>query len=90
MKDLGELHPFLGLEVENVKDGILVSQVGYAKKIIERFGLKKSKRYSTPLDTNIKIKREEESLPLDPRLYRAFVGSLIYLTVTSCFHGWSY
>jgi len=39
MNDLGE-HHFLGLEVENVKDSIHVSQEGYAKKIIERFDLK--------------------------------------------------
>ena len=35
MKDLGE-HHFLGLEVENVKNDILISQKGYEKKYMYR------------------------------------------------------
>ena len=62
MKDLGEFHHFLGLEVENVKDVILISQEGYAKKIIDRFGLKESRRCFTCLDANMKIRYEEGSL----------------------------
>lgn len=39
MKDLGELNHFLGLEVEFVKDGIFISQMGSAKKIVNKFGM---------------------------------------------------
>ncbi|XP_043720816.1 uncharacterized mitochondrial protein AtMg00810-like [Telopea speciosissima] len=66
MKDLGELNHFLGLEVEKVNDGIFLSQKGYAKKLIERFGINSSKLCSTPLDANIKIRRKEE--PRKPHL----------------------
>nr|CAD1827361.1 unnamed protein product [Ananas comosus var. bracteatus] len=41
-----------------------------------------SKRCSTPLDNNIKLRREEGKLLPDPQPYRALVGSLIYLTIT--------
>ncbi|XP_043714849.1 uncharacterized mitochondrial protein AtMg00810-like [Telopea speciosissima] len=82
MRDLGELNHFLGLEVEKVNDGIFLSQKGYAKKLIERFGINSSKLCSTPLDANIKIRRKEGKLLSDPHHYRALVGNLIYLTIT--------
>jgi len=82
MKDLGELSHFLGFEVSSLKGGIFVSQQSYAKKLVGRFGLNQSKWCSTPLDTNIKLRREEGKLLPDPRPYRALVGSLIYLTIT--------
>lgn len=47
---------FLGLEAVYVNDGLLVSREGYAKKIVERFDMNASKKCSTPLDTNIKIR----------------------------------
>jgi len=59
-----------------------VSQQGYARKLVGRFGLNQSKWCSTPLDTNIKLRRDEGKLLSDPRPYRALVGSLIYLTIT--------
>jgi len=82
MKDLGKLSHFLGLEVSSLKGGIFVSQQGYAKKLVGRFGLNQSKWCSTPLDVNIKLRHEEGKLLPDPRPYRALVGSLIYLTIT--------
>lgn len=82
MKDLGELSHFLGLEVKYVKDGIFLSQESYARKLVDRFGINTSKHCSTPLEPNIKIRRDEGKLLPDPRPYRALVGSLIYLTIT--------
>jgi len=40
MTDLSKLHHFLGLDVDNMKDGILVSQEGYAKRISGILSLK--------------------------------------------------
>ncbi|KAK8940855.1 hypothetical protein KSP39_PZI009825 [Platanthera zijinensis] len=50
MKDLGELHHFLGLEVERKESGILICQKGYAERIVNRFGLIEGKTCSTPMD----------------------------------------
>ena len=82
MKDLGELSNFLGLEVKSVMDGIFLTQEGYAKKLVDRFGMKTSKKCSTPLDANAKIKSKEGSLLLYPRPFHALVGSLLYLTIS--------
>lgn len=82
MKRLGQLSHFLGLIVENMKDGIFVTQKTYAEKLVERFGIKESKQRSTPLDANIKLKHNEGTLLPNSKLYRALVGSLLYLTIT--------
>lgn len=62
IKKFGELYSFIGLEVINMKNGIFVSRESYAKKLVERFGLNQSKKCSTPLDVNKKLRREEGSL----------------------------
>ncbi|CAM8959925.1 unnamed protein product [Rhodiola kirilowii] len=81
MKNLGELSHFLGLEVKNL-DGILLSQEGYANKVIERYKLKFSKKRSTPLDTSEKLRRTEGAPLPDFITYRSLVGGLLYLTIT--------
>ncbi|XP_060211792.1 uncharacterized protein LOC132639357 [Lycium barbarum] len=46
------------------------------------FGVKQSKKCSTPLETSTRLRHEEGSLLPDPKPFRAFVGSLLYLTIT--------
>ncbi|KAG7564277.1 Reverse transcriptase RNA-dependent DNA polymerase [Arabidopsis suecica] len=82
MKKLVELNIFLGLEVEKVKNGIFVDQQGYARSIVEMFRVHDGKTRTTLMDVNIKLKRDEGSLLPDPQPYHAFVGSLLYLTIT--------
>ncbi|CAL9095777.1 unnamed protein product [Musa acuminata var. zebrina] len=82
MKDLVEFNIFLGLEVMNTKEDIFISQTSYTKKYIERFRINKSKKISTPLDANIKLRCNDGKLLSDPRSFHTFIGSLIYLTIT--------
>ena len=51
---------------------------GYPKKIIERFVLKESKRCSTPLIANMKIRREKK----ESSFGSSTLSGLIYLTIT--------
>jgi hypothetical protein len=39
LKDLGQLHYFLGIEVQKVKDGIHLAQTKYASNILRRVGM---------------------------------------------------
>ncbi|XP_047340191.1 uncharacterized mitochondrial protein AtMg00810-like [Impatiens glandulifera] len=82
MKKLGELGTFLGLQIENFDKGLFVSQINYAKKLVEKFGMTDGKKSYTPLDINPRLSRDERTCLPDPRPYRALVESLIYLTIT--------
>ncbi|KAL0458198.1 UNVERIFIED_CONTAM: Retrovirus-related Pol polyprotein from transposon RE1 [Sesamum latifolium] len=75
MKNLGELSHFLGLEVKSMKYVIFLSQEGFAMKLVTKFGVDLSKKCSTLLDVNIKLRRDAGSLLPDPRPYRALVDA---------------
>jgi hypothetical protein len=55
LKDLGNLHYFLGIEVKKVKDGIILSQGKYANDLLKRVGMIMCKPASTPLARNQKL-----------------------------------
>ena len=79
---VGELSYFLGLQVKQLDDGITVSQSTYAKNIIKRFGMQTSKTANTPMSTTTKLSRDDDGKPVDEKLYKAMIGSLLYLTAS--------
>ena len=52
MKDLGELHFLLGLQIRRDRRAgtLLVSQEEYVRRVVDRFGMTSSKAIGTPLD----------------------------------------
>ena len=70
MKDLNELHYFLGIEVIRTPVGILISQRHYVLNLLYKFGLTDCKPVSTPLDRNLKIDADSGTAVCDPRKYR--------------------
>jgi hypothetical protein len=84
LKDLGELHYFLGIEVNKISDGILLSQSKYAMDILQRARMAKCKPVSTPLSTSEKLSAHVGELlgPQDATNYQSIDGGLQYLTLT--------
>jgi hypothetical protein len=82
MKDLGHLTYFLGLEVHSRDHGLFLNQHKYIQDLIELAGLKDATAVDTPMEVNVKYRKDEGDLLPDPFLYRQLVGSLIYLTIT--------
>ena len=84
LKDLGNLHYFLGIEVQRDKQELLLSQEKYAQEILSRVGMIKCKAAPTPLSTSEKLSSHEGELlgPEDSTRYRSIVGALQYLTLT--------
>jgi hypothetical protein len=84
LKDLGDLHYFLGMEVKRTKDSLLINQERYATDLLKRVAMKNSKPVNTPLSSSEKIYvYEGEKLgPEDATRYRSIVGALQYLTLT--------
>ncbi|XP_015158948.1 uncharacterized mitochondrial protein AtMg00810-like [Solanum tuberosum] len=79
---LGTLTYFLGLEVHNVASGVFLNQHKYTQDLISLAGLQVSSSVDTPLEINVKYRREEGDLLPDPTIFRQLVGSLNYLTIT--------
>lgn len=81
MKDLGLLHYFLGLEVWQNSDNIILNQGKYTLYILKRFGMLNCRPMTSPMETNLHKLKEAatESQPTDPTQYRQMIGSLMYL-----------
>ena len=45
-------------------------------------GLQRATSVDTPMELNVKLRKEEGDLLADPSLYKKLVGSLVYLTIT--------
>jgi hypothetical protein len=84
LKDLGELHYFLGVEVTKTKEGILLMQQKYATELLKRAGMFGCKPCSTPLSTSDELSAHAGDLlgPNDATNYRSIVGGLLYLMLT--------
>jgi hypothetical protein len=82
MKDIDSLTYFLGLEVRRSSSGISLNQHKYASDLVALVGLRTTSMVDTPMELNVKLRKEEGDLLADPSLYRKLVGSLVYLTIT--------
>ncbi|CAL8153285.1 unnamed protein product [Prunus armeniaca] len=82
MKDLGQLTYFLGLEVHHRPHGLFLHQHKYSQDLVQLAGLTNTTSVDTPMELNVKYRRDDGELLEDPTTYRKLVGSLIYLTIT--------
>nr|GFB94529.1 uncharacterized mitochondrial protein AtMg00810-like [Tanacetum cinerariifolium] len=80
MSSMGELTFFLGLQVKQKKDGILISQDKYVAKILRKFELSEGKSVSTPIDAEKPLLKDSDGEDVDVHTYRSMIGSLMYLT----------
>eukprot|EP00253_Pinus_taeda_P027394 PITA_27394 len=80
MSLLGELTYFLGLQVQQNKDGICLSQTKYLKQILKMYRMEDSKPVCTPMVTGCSLISNDESVAVHQPTYRSMIGSLLYLT----------
>jgi histone deacetylase 1/2 len=84
LKDLGELHYFLGIEVKKVHDGIILSQEQYANDLLRRVNMQICKVVDTPLSVADKLSVTDGEVlnSEDATRYRSIVGALQIITYT--------
>jgi len=80
LKDLGPLHHFLGISVQQHQGGFFMSQRQYILDILERAGMSDCKPCSTPVDTQAKVSADVGPPVSDATHYRSLAGALQYLT----------
>ena len=84
VKDMGELHHFLGVKVmQNLLTGeVWIGQPAYAERVLEKFGMENAKPIATPVDVSLKlVKTTEECQSIDQVFFQSAVGSLLYLSI---------
>jgi hypothetical protein len=77
---LGELSFFLVLQVNQIENGIFVSQTKYIKEMLKKFQMEDDKPMRTPMVTGCKLSLEDDSPKVDQTMYISMVGSLLYST----------
>jgi histone deacetylase 1/2 len=84
IKDLGNLHYFLGIEVKRTQNGLLLTQQKYATDLLEKLGMRVCKAAPTPLSVSdpLSLMDGDPLGPDDSTNYRSIVGGLQYLTLT--------
>jgi hypothetical protein len=82
LKDLGDLHYFLGVSVKRSRDGFFLSQGKYADELLERANMTSCRPSSTPIDTSAKVSASSGIPVSDASEYHSLVGGLQYLTIT--------
>jgi hypothetical protein len=82
MTDLGRMQKFLGVEVLQTPQGILLHQTNYTLSILKEFSLSRHSPSYTPLHESIKLARDTGTNLMDPLHYQHLVGKLLYLTKT--------
>ena len=84
IKDLGNLHYFLGIQVQRKKGELLLTQERYASDILKRVNMQLCKPIKTPHNTTKKLSVTSGTRlgVEDSTRYRSIVGALQYLTLT--------
>ncbi|GJU34378.1 putative ribonuclease H-like domain-containing protein [Tanacetum coccineum] len=82
MSSMGELTFFLGLQVQQKKKGIFISQDKYVHEILRKFNYSDVKSASTPIDLEKPLVQDRDAADVDEHLYRSMIGSLMYLTAS--------
>lgn len=82
MTDLGLMTYFLGMEVVQVIDQVVLHQTRYAKNLLKKFNMSSCKLVSTPLCIGAKFSKENGYATANRQTYKSIIGSLLYLSAT--------
>ena len=87
MSMMGELKFFLGFQVKQLEEGTFRSQTKYTQDILKKFDMENAKPNKTPMKTNGHLGLDVNGKPVDQKVYRSMIGSLlifVHLGPISC------
>ena len=79
MSMFGEIKFFVGLQVDEMKYGIYITQSKSIKEILKKFGFVDSKLVSTPMVITLKLSKNDDSTEVNQTPYRSMIGKLQYV-----------
>ena len=82
LKDMGQLHFFLGMEVISMKFGLFLSQHKYIRDLLSKPNMLGAKDVSTPLSTTMSLKLVDGTSSTNSTEFRSVIGVLQYLSLT--------
>ncbi|KAJ9556755.1 hypothetical protein OSB04_011369 [Centaurea solstitialis] len=82
MSMMGGLNFFLGIQVKQNPDGIFINQSKYIKDMLKKFNMTDCSPIKTPMPTGNLLGPDLADKPVDQKIYRSMIGSLLYLTAT--------
>lgn len=82
LKDLGEIHHFLGIEVVETEQGLHLSQHKYIQELLHIAHMSNAKGTPTPMITGYQLSKFIENPTINGRDYISIVGVLQYATIT--------
>ena len=82
MSMIGELSHFLGLQISQTKARLCIYQSKYLKDMLKKYGMEDCAPMSTPMTTNCKLSKDDDSPLVDATHYRSMIRALLYLTAT--------
>ncbi|PNX79902.1 hypothetical protein L195_g035893, partial [Trifolium pratense] len=69
-------------ELIPIKSGLLLSQHGYIRELLDKFNMSGAKSTTTPLCVTTPLKLNDGSAPADSKMFRSIIGALQYITLT--------
>ena len=78
IKDMGQIHHYLGMNVDMHPDGIFLGQSTYVDELINSFGMEAAHTHKSPLDSGLAIDDEPDE-HINKTEYQRGVGSLQWL-----------
>ncbi|KAG8499323.1 hypothetical protein CXB51_005887 [Gossypium anomalum] len=83
LKDMGELHYFLGIEVSQSSSGsIHLCQRKYIRELLALSSMTNARSVYTPMITSSRLSKDEGEPLADPTEYRSIAGALQYIVLT--------
>jgi histone deacetylase 1/2 len=78
IKDLGDMHFFLGIEVKRKHNGLVLTQEKYATELLDKVGMHDCKIAPTPLSSTEQLSLYDGTLlgPEDSTQYQSVDGAL--------------